>query len=200
MTRTYNVNGVEKPITPEADDALSAIPANLTDATAETWHALCTSVDERYGVYRLNLAAAIEAGGAALALLDQAAPPTGPSEEDIDGPRDAQAWVLGMAIDNAAAAIEEKGVTLHSVTEPHQPTRTFGYVRTANGSADSQRADIVKTVGAIRIFSDEGVSPQALTAPGCASWWRSCRPATKSSSGSTTGSDGPSRRCGPSLS
>ncbi|UQA90763.1 recombinase family protein [Streptomyces halobius] len=38
--------------------------------------------------------------------------------------------------DDAAAAIEEKGATLHSVTEPHQPTRTFGYVRTANGSAD----------------------------------------------------------------
>ncbi|MGW0881308.1 recombinase family protein [Streptomyces sp. NPDC002671] len=60
--------------------------------------------------------------------------------------------------DDAAAATEEKGATLHSVTESHQPTRTFGYVRTANGSADSQRADIVKTVGAIRIFSDEGVS------------------------------------------
>ncbi|MEV8544342.1 hypothetical protein [Streptomyces sp. NPDC051572] len=72
VTRTYNVNGVEKPITPEADDALSAIPANLTDATAETWHALCTSVDERYGVYWLDLAAATEEGAAALALLDQA--------------------------------------------------------------------------------------------------------------------------------
>ncbi|MEU9267248.1 hypothetical protein AB0E04_17610 [Streptomyces sp. NPDC048251] len=86
VTRTYNVNGVEKPITPEADDALSAIPANLTAATADTWHALCTSVDERYGVYWLDLAAAIEAGAAALALLDQAVPPTGPSEEGIDGP------------------------------------------------------------------------------------------------------------------
>ena len=60
--------------------------------------------------------------------------------------------------DDAAAATEEKGATLHSVTEPHQPTRTFGYVRTANGSTDSQRAAIVKTVGEIRIFSDEGVS------------------------------------------
>ncbi|MFI1408816.1 hypothetical protein ACH4Y0_02585 [Streptomyces sp. NPDC020707] len=35
--------------------------------------------------------------------LDLAAPPTGPSEEDIDGPGDAQTWVLEMAIDNAAA-------------------------------------------------------------------------------------------------
>ncbi len=60
--------------------------------------------------------------------------------------------------DDSAAATEEKGATLHSVTEPHQPTRTFGYVRTANGSADSQRAAITEAVGAIRIFSDEGVS------------------------------------------
>jgi hypothetical protein len=72
VTRTYNVNGVEKPITPEAKDALSAIPANLSTATAETWHALCTSVNSRYGVYWLDLTAAIEAGAAALALLDQA--------------------------------------------------------------------------------------------------------------------------------
>ncbi|MFJ9378869.1 hypothetical protein [Streptomyces sp. NPDC101455] len=72
VTRTYNVNGVEKPITPEAKDALSEISGNLTDATAETWHALCTSVDERYGVYWLDLAAAIEAGAAALVLLDLA--------------------------------------------------------------------------------------------------------------------------------
>ncbi|MFM9539991.1 hypothetical protein [Streptomyces turgidiscabies] len=82
VTRTYNVNGVEKPITPDAHVALSAISVNLTDATAETWHALCTSVVERYGVYWLDLAAAIEAGDAALALLDQAAPPTGPSDTD----------------------------------------------------------------------------------------------------------------------
>ncbi|WP_405814564.1 hypothetical protein OG241_08185 [Streptomyces sp. NBC_01390] len=88
VTRTYNVNGVAKPITPEARVALSAISVNLTDATAETWHALCTSVVERYGVYWLDLAAAIEAGAAALALLAQPAPPTGRSEEDIDGPGD----------------------------------------------------------------------------------------------------------------
>ncbi|MFI8091492.1 hypothetical protein ACIF9R_24760 [Streptomyces sp. NPDC086080] len=50
-------------------DTLSAIPANLTDATADTWHALCTSVDERYGVYRLDLQAAMDAGRAALAVL-----------------------------------------------------------------------------------------------------------------------------------
>ncbi|KOT51131.1 MULTISPECIES: hypothetical protein [Streptomyces] len=81
VTRTYNVNGVEKPITPAAADVLSTGAANLTAATAETWHALCTSVDERYGVYRLSLVAAIEAGAAALALLGQAAPPTGPSKE-----------------------------------------------------------------------------------------------------------------------
>ncbi|MGW0868893.1 hypothetical protein ACWD3Z_00210 [Streptomyces sp. NPDC002740] len=67
VSRTYNVNGVEKPITTEADDTLSTIPANLTDATAATWHALCTSVDERYGVHRLDLQAAMDAGRAALA-------------------------------------------------------------------------------------------------------------------------------------
>lgn len=78
VTRTYNVNGVEKPITLAADDALSAVSANLTDATAETWHGLCTSVDERYGVYRLDLVAAIKAGTATLALLDQAE--QGPAE------------------------------------------------------------------------------------------------------------------------
>ncbi|MFJ5071695.1 recombinase family protein [Kitasatospora sp. NPDC088556] len=34
----------------------------------------------------------------------------------------------------------------------------FGYVQTARGSADLQRAEIVKTVGAVPIFSDEGIS------------------------------------------
>ncbi|MEU5662037.1 hypothetical protein [Streptomyces longwoodensis] len=72
VTRTYNVNGVEKPITPEAADALAAAAANFTDATGETWHALCTTVNERYGVYQLDLVAAIQAGAATLALLDQA--------------------------------------------------------------------------------------------------------------------------------
>lgn len=67
VSRTYNVNGIEKPISTEADDTLSAIPAHLTDATAGTWHALCTSVDERYGVYWLDLQAAMDAGRAALA-------------------------------------------------------------------------------------------------------------------------------------
>ncbi|MFF3730841.1 DNA cytosine methyltransferase [Streptomyces sp. NPDC002476] len=72
VTRTYNVNGVEKRITPAAADVLSAAAANLTDATVETWHALCTTVNERYGVYQLDLAAAIKAGTTTLALLDQA--------------------------------------------------------------------------------------------------------------------------------
>ncbi|TLS44861.1 hypothetical protein FE633_17060 [Streptomyces montanus] len=71
VSRTYNVNGVEKPITTEADDTLLAIPANLTDATADTWHALCTSVDERYGVYQLDLQAAMDAGRAVLAADEE---------------------------------------------------------------------------------------------------------------------------------
>lgn len=79
VTRTYNINGVEKPITPAADENLLAVSAHLTDATAERWHALYTMVDERYGVYQLDLTAAIDAGAAALALLDPAVPPTGPS-------------------------------------------------------------------------------------------------------------------------
>lgn len=69
ISRTYNVNDVEKPITTEADDTLSTIPTNLTDATADTWHALCTLVNERYGVYWLDLQAAMDAGKAALAVL-----------------------------------------------------------------------------------------------------------------------------------
>ncbi|MEV8601024.1 hypothetical protein AB0465_14220 [Streptomyces griseoviridis] len=69
VSRTYNVKGVEKPITTDARDTLLAIPANLTDATADTWHALCTTVVERYGVYWLDLQAAVEAGRAALAVL-----------------------------------------------------------------------------------------------------------------------------------
>ncbi|MDW4912599.1 hypothetical protein [Streptomyces californicus] len=72
VTRTYNVNGVEKPITPAAADVLSAATANLTAATAGTWRVLCTTVNERYGVYQLDLATAIQAGAATLALLDQA--------------------------------------------------------------------------------------------------------------------------------
>lgn len=85
VTRTYNVNGVEKPITPEAHVALSAIPVNLTDATAETWHALCTSMNERYGVYWLDLAAAIEAGAAALALLA--------ADEESEAQESPELWV-----------------------------------------------------------------------------------------------------------
>ncbi|MFI1408783.1 hypothetical protein ACH4Y0_02410 [Streptomyces sp. NPDC020707] len=68
-SRTCNVNGVENPITTEANDTLSAIPANLTDATADIWHALCTWVNERYGVYQLDLQTAMDAGRAALAAL-----------------------------------------------------------------------------------------------------------------------------------
>ncbi|WP_327357825.1 hypothetical protein [Streptomyces sp. NBC_01304] len=78
VSRTYNVNGVEKPIATEADDMLSAIPANLTDATASTWHALCTSVDKRYGVYRLDLQAAMDAGRAALAADEESEAPESP--------------------------------------------------------------------------------------------------------------------------
>ncbi|MFD9868508.1 hypothetical protein ACFXI8_27070 [Streptomyces niveus] len=87
VTRTYNLNGVEKPIAPAAGTALSAAPTNLTDATAETWHALCIGVNERCGVYELDLAAALEAGASALALLallDRAAPCTGPNESGVD--------------------------------------------------------------------------------------------------------------------
>lgn len=86
VTCTYNINGVEKPIVPAADEALSAVATNLTDATTKRWHALCTSVDERYGVYRLDLTAAIDAGATMFALLDRAAPSNGPNEEGIDGP------------------------------------------------------------------------------------------------------------------
>ncbi|MEU7322494.1 recombinase family protein [Streptomyces griseoviridis] len=60
--------------------------------------------------------------------------------------------------DDAAAAIEKKGAVPHSATEPLHPTRLLGYVQTARGSADLQRAEIVKTVGVIPIFSDEGIS------------------------------------------
>lgn len=86
VTRTSNINGVEKPITPEGAAALSTVPVNFTDATVETWYALCTSVDEWCGVHRLDLATAIDAGATVLALLDQAAPPAGPSKERIDAP------------------------------------------------------------------------------------------------------------------
>ncbi|MDX3020083.1 hypothetical protein [Streptomyces acidiscabies] len=71
VTRTYNMNGVEKPITTEARDTLTVIPANLTGATVDTWHPLCTLVDERYGVYHLDLQAAMDAGRAALAAGEQ---------------------------------------------------------------------------------------------------------------------------------
>ncbi|WP_331753493.1 DNA cytosine methyltransferase (plasmid) [Streptomyces sp. NBC_00637] len=109
VTRTYNVNGVEKPITPDADNALSAIPANLTDATAETWHALCTSVNERYGVYWLDLAAAIEAGAAALALLDQAEQG---SEES------AELWVSREFEQTAEPGTEAPDLPWPSTSEP----------------------------------------------------------------------------------
>ncbi|MFE6939638.1 hypothetical protein [Streptomyces chartreusis] len=71
VSRTYNVNDVEKPITTEAADTLAAIPANLTDATADIWHALCTSVNDRYGVYQLDLQAAMDAGRAVLAADEE---------------------------------------------------------------------------------------------------------------------------------
>ncbi|MEW1629645.1 hypothetical protein AB0387_19945 [Streptomyces sp. NPDC089173] len=69
VTRTYNVNDVEKPITSAADEAVGAVAANLTDAAAEKWHALCTWVDTRHGVHRLDLAAAIDAGATVLVAL-----------------------------------------------------------------------------------------------------------------------------------
>ncbi|MGX1895580.1 hypothetical protein ACWIHQ_19175 [Streptomyces anulatus] len=69
VTRTYNVNNVEKPITSAADEAVGAVAANLTDAAAERWHALCTWVDTRHGVHRLDLAAAIDAGATVLVAL-----------------------------------------------------------------------------------------------------------------------------------
>ncbi|MDX3694701.1 DNA cytosine methyltransferase [Streptomyces europaeiscabiei] len=109
VTRTYNVNGVEKPITPEAKDALSAIPANLTTAMAETWHALCTSVNERYGVYWLDLAAAMEAGAAALALLDQAEQG---SEES------AELWVSREVVQTAEPGTEAPVLPWPSKLEP----------------------------------------------------------------------------------
>ncbi|WP_331759259.1 hypothetical protein [Streptomyces anulatus] len=96
VTRTYNVNGVEKPITPAAADALSAAAANLTDATAETWHGLCTTVSERYGVYQLDLAAAIKAGTATLALLDQAE----------QGPETAELWASREFVPTAKPGTE----------------------------------------------------------------------------------------------
>ncbi|NUQ96175.1 MAG: hypothetical protein HOY79_06290 [Streptomyces sp.] len=88
VSRTYNVNGVEKPITTEADDRLSGIPANLTDATADTWHALCTSVNERYGVYRLDLQAAMDAGRAVLAVLAAGEEPEGEKSPKLLNPAD----------------------------------------------------------------------------------------------------------------
>ncbi|MFJ1954428.1 hypothetical protein ACIOGT_24730 [Streptomyces microflavus] len=69
VTRTYNVNDVEKPITSAADEAVGEVAANLTDAAAVQWHTLCTWVDERHGVYQLDLAAAIDAGATVLVTL-----------------------------------------------------------------------------------------------------------------------------------
>ncbi|MBL1115398.1 hypothetical protein JK364_23795 [Streptomyces sp. 110] len=109
VSRTYNVNGVEKPITTEADDTLSAIPANLTDATADAWHTLCTSVDERYGVYQLDLQAAMDAGRAALAVLGA---DEEPEAQESSEPRASSEFVQTAEPGTDAEVIEWAGAGL----------------------------------------------------------------------------------------
>ncbi|MGW3563600.1 DUF3560 domain-containing protein [Streptomyces sp. NPDC000941] len=83
VTRTYNRNEVEKFATKEMTDALGRVAHNLTADNARAWRPLCSYFDDKYGVFRLDLAKAIEAGRALL-VQRATADPDAPAAEATD--------------------------------------------------------------------------------------------------------------------
>ncbi|WP_435058455.1 hypothetical protein [Streptomyces sp. bgisy060] len=57
-----SAEGAERDLTDEESDDISGLDSNLTDSNAAAWHPLCRDVDDRHGVYVLDVARAMEAG------------------------------------------------------------------------------------------------------------------------------------------
>ncbi|MEU4898250.1 DUF6884 domain-containing protein [Streptomyces sp. NPDC044780] len=74
VTRTYNINDVEQFVTKEMANALGHVAHNLTDDTARAWRPLGSSLNDKYGVFHLDLTKAMEAGRALLAQRATADP------------------------------------------------------------------------------------------------------------------------------
>ncbi|MDJ0465054.1 hypothetical protein [Streptomyces sp. H27-C3] len=62
-----SAEGAERDLTDEESDALSGLDSNLMASNAAAWHPLCRDVDDRGGVYVLDVARALAAGREVLA-------------------------------------------------------------------------------------------------------------------------------------
>lgn len=62
-----SAEGAERDLTERESDELGGLPSNLTDGNAAAWHALCRDVDDRGGVYVLDVARVLAAGRDVLA-------------------------------------------------------------------------------------------------------------------------------------
>ncbi|MEV6133167.1 DUF3560 domain-containing protein [Streptomyces violaceusniger] len=80
VTRTYNRNQVEQFATKEMTNALGHVAHNLTDDNARAWRPLCSSLNDKYRVFHLDLTKAMEAGRALLAQRATADPDTPAAE------------------------------------------------------------------------------------------------------------------------
>ncbi|MFH8295038.1 hypothetical protein [Streptomyces sp. NPDC018059] len=57
-----SAEGAERDLADEESDALDGLASNLMTSNAAAWQPLCRDVDDRRGVYVLDLARALEAG------------------------------------------------------------------------------------------------------------------------------------------
>lgn len=57
-----SAEGTERHVTNAEYDALANLTANLCDSNTAAWHPLCSHVDNRHGVYHLDLTKARQAG------------------------------------------------------------------------------------------------------------------------------------------
>jgi hypothetical protein len=66
-----SAEGAERDLTEDEADGLDALTGNLCDGNSAAWHPLCSHVDDRHGVFHLDLDKAHQAG---LDLLARRAP------------------------------------------------------------------------------------------------------------------------------
>ncbi|MEU3704764.1 hypothetical protein AB0E82_21050 [Streptomyces anulatus] len=62
-----SAEGAERDLTDRESDELDGLASNLMASNAAAWHPLCRDVDDRGGVYVLDVARALEAGRDVLA-------------------------------------------------------------------------------------------------------------------------------------
>ncbi|MBT2509734.1 hypothetical protein J7I98_28460 [Streptomyces sp. ISL-98] len=62
-----SAEGAERDLTDAESDDLGGLDSNLMDSNAAAWHPLCRDVDDRHGVYVLDVAGALESGREVLA-------------------------------------------------------------------------------------------------------------------------------------